>query len=131
MGSLPVLVGIVVAVIAMVMLAGKFGFSAEPTAPDAAEIEALLEGLPGGFTCLLQASCLDSANLVALDERGRVALIAPHGAHHFVQMVDASSQILVEGKVFTIEHKGRRFRFDAGENTGQWRNALCFVGDSA
>ncbi len=129
MGSLPVLVAVAVAVLVLVWLAKRFGFSGDVVPPGAAELEQLLDGLPGGFDCRQSVRCQNPSTVVAVDSLGRVAVVASHGAHHVAQLLGRQSSVTQDGEVFTIWHHGRCFRFDAGAEAARWSAILsCATG---
>lgn len=125
MGSLAAIGAVPIAVLGLIWLSAHFGFSGEKRLPNADELAALLDGLPGGFVPFESLSCPGDGCVLAVDEQERLAIVAPHGAYHLARLLSRRSSVAERETAFTIRDGGLEARFDAGEAVGVWRSRLC------
>jgi hypothetical protein len=76
------------AVIALIALTRLLGFTARPVLAGFEEVRALVQSLPGGFAASRIDLAIDGGGALARDAAGRVAVVAPIGAHFLVRLND-------------------------------------------
>ncbi|MEO5707603.1 MAG: hypothetical protein ABIT10_10630 [Alteraurantiacibacter sp.] len=115
-GPLP-LAAALLAVVALIGLARVLGFVARPLLSGPGEAEELAQTLPGGFISCRTELVSDHSGALLRDASGRIAVVAPVGAHFLVRLYDGDwsvtqapdGQILIAGADFSC-----RFRLDRG-----------------
>lgn len=129
-GLLP-LFGAGVAVFALVLLSGWFGFRGQPRLEGPEEAALIAQTLPGGYTAV--HIILDSNGHAALlaDTGGRVALIGAHGAHFIAREIDRAAFARCEGEVIALRTGGLEARLALGPDAGRWLKLLHQAGASA
>lgn len=77
------------AVLALIGLARGLGFVARPSLAGPLEAEELAQTLPGGFIATFIELAIDGGGALLRDRSGRIALIAPIGAHFLVRLYES------------------------------------------
>ena len=120
--------GSLVAVVALVLLAAKFGFSGRPALIDEDEARLLASEVPGGFEA--ERIALDRSRCGALlsDGAGRIVLVAPCGAHFVARLLGPGAQIdAVDGRL-TVRDAALAATLELGDETDDWAKLLAALG---
>ncbi len=128
-GPLPLAVA-VLAVLALIGLTWMMGFVARPVLTDAGEAESLVQSLPGGFIPVQTMVATDGAGAVLRDATGRMAVVAPIGAHFLVRLNEGdwvvqehpNGQLSISGTDFVC-------RLALGSAARQWLTVINGIGE--
>lgn len=121
-GPLPLLLA-ALAVSGLVALAWAAGFRGNAQLENEAEARELAANLPGGFAGRDVLLSADRRHALVSEARGRLALIAPHGAH-FTALLCTDATAEEEAGHLVLRLRGRTCQIDAGERAGAWLNRL-------
>lgn len=121
-GPVPLLLA-ALAVSGLVALAWAAGFRGDARLESEAEARELAASLPGGFAGKDVLLSADWRHALVSDARGRLALIAPHGAN-FTALLCTDATAEEEAGHLVLRLRGRTFQIDAGEGAGAWLNRL-------
>ena len=109
-GPLPLALALV-AVLALIGLSRVLGFNRSGALGGADHATALVQNLPGGFAPHDILFAQDSRGALLRDIRGRVALVAPMGAHFLVREAEPGWQVL-QGNAGRLIIRGSDFTVD-------------------
>lgn len=129
-GLLPML-GAGLAVALLVLLAARLGFRGVPQLADVQEAGRIAASLPGGFTP--SDVLLDRKRRGALlaDGHGRVALVAPFGAHFIARELAPQTVVEARDGQLDITIDGLHARLDLGTAAQAWQNRIAQTGAPA
>ena len=88
------------------------------------ELLAILVSLPGGFEIAHAQIAASGDAALAQDTKGRIALVAPSGAHFYAKLAGNETKVLLDGHVLTIHEDALMLRFDAGDEADFWDAAI-------
>src|SRR5688572_17886213 len=94
-GPLPLALTLL-AVMGLIGLVHLAGFVAQPSLDGMTEAAELARGLPGGFVATEVALAEDGRGALLCDAQGRVAVVAPLGAHFVVRLRDQDWRVARE-----------------------------------
>lgn len=109
-GPLPLAVALL-AVLALIGLTRLLGFVARPALSGADEAHALAQSIPGGFIPVQTMVATDGDGALLRDAAGRIAVVAPIGAHFLVRLnegnwtvrVSPEGQLAISGTDFACQ----------------------------
>ena len=109
-GPLPLALALA-AVLALILLTHRLGFSRGATLSSTDEAAELAQCLPGGFAPTEAVLAQDRRTALLRDEGGKVVLVAPVGAHFLVRPVEVgwavrqsgAARLQIEGSDFVAE----------------------------
>lgn len=127
-GPLPLAVA-VLAVLALIGLTRMMGFVARAALSEAGEAENLAQSLPGGFIPVQTLVATDGGGALLRDETGRIAVVAPIGAHFLVRLNEGdwvvqghpNGRLSISGTDFVC-------RLALGSAARQWLTVLNGIG---
>lgn len=124
-GPLPLALALF-AVLALVGLSHVLGFNQSSALGGPDHAKALAQSLPGGFSPRDVLMAQDSKAALLRDQRGRVALVAPMGAHFLVREAEASWQVR-QGHSGRLTIRGSDFSADVdpGSEGASWLAILA------
>lgn len=109
-------------------------FAQAPTLPQLEsidEVRHLLTVLPGGFHVVRTAIDHRSRYAIASDQRGRVAVICPVGAHYFVRLCDAACTARAAAGLLLVEGRDFSAKLALAEDAAAWAQAAHMSGARA
>lgn len=120
--------GSLVAVAVLVLIAAKFGFTGAPALLDEEEARSLASEVPGGFDA--ERVTLDRSRSGALlrDASGRIALVAPAGAHFVARLLGPGAKVRLAGDKLTVRDASVVAALDLGPETDDWAKMLSALG---
>lgn len=127
-GSPVVLAAILLAVAGLVLMASRLGYAPRQELPGEEDLGLLLEGLPCGFTASATLDSKESGCVLAADQRGRIALVAPHGAHHLARLLGPASHVALDGTALHVRDGRVAGFFDLGADQDVWLERLRSAG---
>ncbi len=124
-GPLPLALALL-AVMALVALTHWLGFTGAGRLAGPDEAASLAQSLPGGFTPSRITLAREGAGALLRDRQGRVAVIAPVGAHFLVRSQGPSWQVKRTTDVH-LDLRGADFAaiLDLGPETDHWFTVLA------
>lgn len=130
-GPLPLAV-VFFAVLGLIGLTRALGFVARPVLSGPDEAHGLAQSISGGFIPVQTIVATDGGGALLRDGAGRIAIIAPIGAHFLVRLNDGSwivrqapdGQVAISGTDFAC-------RLALGSAAQQWVNAVDGIGSPA
>jgi len=123
-GTLPLALSLL-AVAALIGLARWLGFVKQGRLADFREAEELADSLPGGFRAV--ATVLDQSGAGALlrDAMGRIAVVAPKGAHFIIRLVAPGWRAQIIGAdVIQLSGPDSACRLTIGPAASDWLDAV-------
>lgn len=102
-GLLLQFVGSLAAIIAVVLLAHKLGFSRRAKLTSEDEALALFRLAPGGFEPIAIALDEDGRAAIARDARNRLAVLLPHGSHFVAMRVEQDVDLVADGDILHVQ----------------------------
>ena len=118
------LAGAAVAVLVLIALSARFGHHGTATLDDEVEAREIADTLPGGFVARSAVLSADGTAALVRDGEGRVALVAPHGAHFVAHLLWPSDSVERNGAVLRIQCGARDVALDLGAAAGEWHDAV-------
>lgn len=130
-GPLPLAVALL-AVLALIGLTRMLGFVVRPALAGAGEAESLAHSIPGGFASVHTDLATDGAGALLRDASGRIAVIAPIGAHFLVRL-NEGDWVVQEAPDGQLAITGGDFacRLALDGTARQWLGALNGPGSAA
>lgn len=128
-GLLPLL-GAGLAVALLMLLAARLGFRGVPQLSCADEARQLATSLSGGFKAVELALDQKLHGALLSDHCGRVALIAPFGAHFLARELAPRAPCERLGGQLTFRIDGRELRLDLGDEANRWQARIVQAGAS-
>lgn len=123
-GLLP-LIGAGLAVLALVALSAWLGFRGQPRLGGSDEAVALAAELSRGFAASRLALDRDGAAALVEDAQGRIALVAPHGAHFIAREIGPATRLVRDDDALSISIGSLQARLVLGEEARDWEAAIA------
>lgn len=116
--------GSLAAVYFLIVLAWWLGFRGAPQLVDEAHARSLAHEVPGGFDAV--AVALDRSGHAALlrDAAGRIALVAPAGAHFVAQLLAPGTTVTRKLQRLKVSAHKVSVSLDLGQAADDWADAI-------
>lgn len=120
--------GSLAAISVLIWLAFRFGAQEAPTLRNEVEALAIANELPGGFAS--EEIAIDRARKGALlrDRDGRIALVAPCGAHFLSRLLSSHSSVRRDGTCLVVRDGSIVAALDLGDDASNWERAIKVLG---
>lgn len=108
----------------LIALAALYGHGGTAVLENEEEARAVADTLPGGFdaaTCVLDAN---SEGALLRDEAGRIALVAPHGAHFVPHLFNTGDRARLIGERLEVTIGSRRYALRLGAVAEEWHKRI-------
>jgi hypothetical protein len=128
MNALLPMIGAGIAVALLVLLAAKLGFRGVPQLAGSAEARQIAASLRGGFDAADVVLDREKRGALLADTRGRVAVVAPFGAHFIARELAPHAVIERHDFVLGITTDGLQVRLDLGDVAHAWQARLTAAG---
>jgi hypothetical protein len=130
-GPLPLAVAFL-AVLALIGFARLLCFADRTSLSGAGEAHGLAQSIPGGFIPIQTTEATDGAGALLRDATGRIAVVAPIGAHFFVRL-NEGDWIVEESPAGQLSIFGKDFacQMALGSAAQQWLEAINGGGGAA
>jgi hypothetical protein len=120
--------GSLAAIAGLIWLAFRFGAQEAPTLLDESEACSIANELSGGFEGEEIAFDLARKGALLRDRAGRIALVAPCGAHFLSRLLSGRSSVLRDGTCLIVRDGSLTATLDLGADAGDWERAINGLG---
>jgi hypothetical protein len=125
MNALLPMIGAGIAVALLVLLAARLGFRDVPRLAGPNEASDIAASLPRGFVTADIGLDRDLRGALLADPRGRIAVIAPFGAHFIARELAPHAVVERNDCVLHITINDLRLRLDLGDAAQAWQGRIA------